>query len=69
LQNGVDNAEKLSAALPEYTIIKGMFPYNVVDRPGAHIRQGERGILLSNLADRRALEHLLDSPAIIRCFL
>lgn len=36
LQNGVDNAARLSADLPDMTVVDGMVPFNVV-RPEPHV--------------------------------
>lgn len=46
LQNGVDNADRLSQLLPGRTIIEGMVPYNVVRPRSAHFRKTSAGKLV-----------------------
>lgn len=40
LQNGVDNADTLAAALPQAKVFAGMVPFNVAERAPGHFHQG-----------------------------
>ena len=46
LQNGVDNAARLQALLPDMTIIEGMVPYNVVRPTPTHVRKTSAGNII-----------------------
>lgn len=43
LQNGVDNAARLRALMPEMTVVEGMVPYNVIRPSPAHVRKTSAG--------------------------
>lgn len=49
LQNGVSNAAKLAAALPEARVVAGMVPYNVASPQPGHYHQGTGGQLLAGM--------------------
>lgn len=40
LQNGVDNADTIAAALPQAKVFAGMVPFNVAERAPGHFHQG-----------------------------
>lgn len=44
-QNGIGNADVLRAALPHYTVLEGMVPFNVVERGPGAFHQGSAGEL------------------------
>lgn len=44
-QNGVSNAEVLEAALPEFTVLRGMVPFNVAHMPNGRWHKGVAGTL------------------------
>lgn len=52
-QNGVSNAEILSAALPGRIVLAGMVPFNVAQRSPTHLHRGTGGSLA--VADHPAL--------------
>lgn len=45
-QNGLDNAERLRAALPGRTVLAGMVPFNVLQREPGAFHQGSSGELM-----------------------
>lgn len=52
LQNGVDNADRLAAALPGRTVLAGMVPFNVAQRGPAHYHRGTGGGLIAAEDDK-----------------
>lgn len=40
LQNGIDNADTIAAALPQARVFAGMVPFNVAERAPGHFHQG-----------------------------
>lgn len=46
LQNGLHNADRLRALLPNHTVLAGMVPYNIVNRGAGHFHQGSSGNLM-----------------------
>lgn len=62
LQNGLDNATRIRAALPDHTVVPGMVPFNVVwtdDSPGVHLVQATSGEVV--LEDHPAVRPLVDA--------
>ena len=43
LQNGIGNADTLREALPGWTVLAGMVPFNVVQLPGGCLHRGTEG--------------------------
>jgi 2-dehydropantoate 2-reductase len=43
LQNGIGNAEVLAKALPGWTVLAGMVPFNVAQLPNSHLHRGTEG--------------------------
>ena len=46
LQNGIGNADCLRAALPTWTVLAGIVPFNVVQMPGGRLHRGTEGELM-----------------------
>ena len=46
LQNGIGNVDCLRAALPTWTVLAGMVPFNVVQMPGGRLHRGTEGELM-----------------------
>jgi 2-dehydropantoate 2-reductase len=46
LQNGVDNAARLQALLPDMTVVEGMVPYNVIRPTPTHVRKTSAGNII-----------------------
>jgi 2-dehydropantoate 2-reductase len=46
LQNGLHNADRLRALLPDHSVLAGMVPYNIVNRGAGHFHQGSSGHLM-----------------------
>ncbi len=44
-QNGITNAERLRAKLPECKVLSGMIPFNVLQRSPGHFHHGTEGTL------------------------
>jgi 2-dehydropantoate 2-reductase len=49
LQNGIGNAERLAALLPDRRVLAGMVPFNIVQMPGGRFHRGTSGTVM--LAD------------------
>ncbi|WP_166264069.1 2-dehydropantoate 2-reductase [Marinobacter caseinilyticus] len=47
LQNGISNAERLQAMLPDCTVLAGMIPFNVVQKAPGHFHHGTEGHLMA----------------------
>lgn len=45
LQNGLHNADILSAGLPQHNVLAGMVPFNVAQTTAGHFHQGSEGSL------------------------
>lgn len=48
LQNGISNAERLQAVLPECTVLGGMIPFNVLQKEPGHFHHGTQGELMAS---------------------
>lgn len=46
LQNGIGNADTLRRALPGWTVLPGMVPFNVVSTPDGRLHRGTQGELM-----------------------
>lgn len=57
LQNGISNAERLRAVMPEANVLAGMVPFNVLQQQPGHFHHGTEGHLMA--ARHPALEGLL----------
>ncbi|HEX7813574.1 2-dehydropantoate 2-reductase [Dyella sp.] len=65
LQNGLENAARLQAALPSHTVLAGMVPFNVVSRAPGVLHQASGGTLM--IADhpaRAAWQDLFDQAGL-----
>ena len=65
LQNGVDNAERLRAALPDQPVVAGMVPFNVVQRSPVHYHRGTvGGLVMEDAAASRLTTVLFESAGL-----
>jgi len=59
LQNGLDNASRLRAALPAHPVFAGMVSFNVIHRGGGHFHRGTSGpIVIEAGAPELSAPHL-----------
>jgi 2-dehydropantoate 2-reductase len=63
-QNGVSNADILRAALPEFVVVAGMVPFNVMQPAPGHWHRGTDGAMYA--APHPALDFLVPAKANIK---
>lgn len=57
LQNGIDNAERLRATLPDCVVLAGMIPFNVFQQALGHFHHGTEGHLMVSAHPALASAH------------
>lgn len=65
LQNGLQNAARIQAVLPEHEVVAGMVPFNVIweARPpseGVHLRQATSGDIILGQSSRQQVTRLVE---------
>ncbi len=63
LQNGIGNADTLRAALPDWTVLAGMVPFNVVQLPEGGLHRGTEGEMMVEASPALAPWHAAFSTA------
>ena len=63
LQNGIGNVDCLRAALPTWTVLAGMVPFNVVQMPGGRLHRGTAGELMVEASSALGEWHSLFAAA------
>lgn len=60
-QNGVRNAERLTQALPNHSVLGGMVPYNVTAKAQGHFHCGTEGALMMQTSNESRAKVLVNS--------